>query len=166
MICFILSMWDCWTKTDSLQARHLALACKFISLHWDGRIEQGPYKGVEGVCEFVWMKRGVKSGGGGPWWGLAWIGVYRQGGGRVRQGRSRGGRVREKEETRQKFAIMSVEEGAGGWCVEERVFSGWWRSGREPGRTSVSLNRDICQRGPLVCVCICVCVCANVCVCD
>ena len=40
----------------------------------------------------------------------------------MRQGRSRGGRVREKAETRQKFAIMSVEEGAGGWCVEERGF--------------------------------------------
>lgn len=74
----------------------------------------------------------------------------------MRQGRSRGGWVREKEETRQKFAIMSVEEGASGWCVEERGYSGWWRSGRESGRTSVSLNRDICQRGPLVCVCICV----------
>ncbi len=67
-------------------------------------------------------KRGVKSGGGGPWRGLAWIGVYRQGGGRVRQGRSRGGRVWEKEETGQKFAIISVEDGAGGWCVEERGF--------------------------------------------
>lgn len=83
----------------------------------------------------------------------------------MRQGRSRGGRVREKEETRQKFAIMSVEEGAGGWCVEERGFSGWWRSGRESGRTSVSLNRDICQRGPLLCVCIRVCVCVYIYVC-
>lgn len=81
----------------------------------------------------------------------------------MRQGRSRGDRVRE-EETRQKFLIMSVEEGASGWCVEERAFSGWWSSGRELGRTSVSLNRDICQRGPLVCVCICVCM--TTCVCD
>lgn len=70
----------------------------------------------------------------------------------MRQGRSRGVRVREREETRQEFPIMSVEEGAGGWCAEERAFSGWWRSGRESGRTSVNLNRDICQRGPLVCV--------------
>lgn len=42
----------------------------------------------------------------------------------MRQRRSRGGRVREKEETRQKFPIMSVEEGAGGWRGEERAFSG------------------------------------------
>lgn len=74
----------------------------------------------------------------------------------MRQGRSRGGWVREKEETRQKFAIMSMEEGAGGCCEEERGFSGCWRSGRESGRTSVNLNRDICQRGPL-CACVCVC---------
>lgn len=50
--------------------------------------------------------------------------MNRQGGGRARQGRSRGGRVRGKEEARQKFAIMSVEEGADGWCVEEKGFLG------------------------------------------
>lgn len=83
----------------------------------------------------------------------------------MRQGRSTGRRVRGKEETRQKFSIMSVEEGAGGLCREEKGFSGWWRSGRESGRTSVSLNTDICQRGPLVCVCICVCVCVYTCGC-
>lgn len=53
-----------------------------------------------------------------------------QGGGRVRQGRSSGGRLRKKEETRQKFVIMSVEEGTGGCCEGERFFSGWRRSGR------------------------------------
>lgn len=37
-------------------------------------------------------------------------------------GRSRGGRLRKKEETRQKFAIMSMEEGTGGCCEGERFF--------------------------------------------
>lgn len=48
----------------------------------------------------------------------------------MRQGRSRGGRLRKKEETRQKLAIMSMEEGTGGCCEGERGFSGWQRSGR------------------------------------
>lgn len=38
-------------------------------------------------------------------------------------GGGRGGRVRDEEETRQKFSVMSVEEGTGG-VVEERLFSG------------------------------------------
>lgn len=48
----------------------------------------------------------------------------------MRQGRSRGGRLRKKEETGQKFAIMSMEEGTGGCWEGERFFSGWQGSGR------------------------------------
>lgn len=80
----------------------------------------------------------------------------------MRQGRGRGGWVRKKEETRQKFAIMSVEEGGRRCSREERGFSGWWRSGRESGHTPVNLNRDICQGG---CWCVCVSVIVIVCLC-
>lgn len=57
------------------------------------------------------------------------MGMYRQGGGRVRHGRSRGGRVRDEEEARQKFSVMSMEEGTGGrWCRRKaflRAAEGW-----------------------------------------
>lgn len=53
--------------------------------------------------------------------------MYRQGGGGVRLGRGRGGRARDKEEAGQKFSVMSMEEGTGRRCVEERLFSGRWR---------------------------------------
>lgn len=150
-----------------LWSRHRVSVCKCMSaLRWNYGVGS-----VRGGSVGLWSalnemknnkKRGVKSGGGGPY-SQAWIGVYSQGGGRVRQGRSRGGRLRKKEETRQKFAIISMEEGTGGCGEGERFFSGWRRSGRQPGRTSVSLNRDIWQqRGPLLPVCVCVCVCVVV----
>lgn len=138
-------------------SRHLVSACNIYMSALSPTYGAGPVQwGVNECVNSSEWNGGLRVVEEGHEEVLAWIGVYRHGGGRVRQGRSGGGRVRGKEETRQKFAIMSVEEGAGGWCVEEKGCSGWWRSGRESGRTSVSLNRDICQRGPLVCVCICV----------
>lgn len=98
----------------------------------------------------------------------------------MRHRRSTRGWDREKEETRQKFAIMSMEEGAGGCSVEERVFF-WvveeWEGVRahfcqfkqrhlSEGASGVHLHvcMYVCVRTCVyVCVfaCVCACVCAH-----
>lgn len=81
----------------------------------------------------------------------------------MRQGRSRGGWVRKKEETRQKFAIMSVEEGG------RRVQSGrkgvFWVVGEWEGvrAHSCQFKQRHLSGGLLVCVCVCDCDCVRVC---